>query len=448
MIHKQASRLMVLVFVLLALNALAGCGPFPGGAREEDVASIAGGSLDNLVADYATVCGGSGNIASAVHATVCGGSQNTATVQFSVIGGGVRNTASAVRSTVGGGYNNRATKFDATIGGGGGNAASGSHTTVGGGSQNTANGYGATIGGGFQNTASGTNATVSGGTENVAGGFDATIGGGAGNTAKGTHAAVSGGLGNEATGMYAALGGGYANTTDGAYTTIPGGFQNQAAGDYSFAAGRRSTVDAAHDGAFLFADAHDFEFSSAAANEFAVRATGGVRLATAIDGNGTPVAGVTLAPGSGSWSSLSAREAKENISRADAYLILKRLSELPISTWNYAGQDPSIRHAGPMAQDFYDAFGVGEDAKHITTVDADGIALAAIQGLYRLVQEKDAQIATQQKTLTALEARVATLEQAGGADSLPTGTQSLGMPPAWLLFGGVLLAGVVLRRRV
>ena len=34
-----------------------------------------------------------------------------------------------------------------------------------------------------------------------------------------------------------------------------------------------------------------------------------------------------------------------------------------------------------MAQDFYAAFAVGADDKHISTVDADGVALAAIQGL-------------------------------------------------------------------
>jgi hypothetical protein len=56
-----------------------------------------------------------------------------------------------------------------------------------------------------------------------------------------------------------------------------------------------------------------------------------------------------------------------------------------------------------MAQDFCAAFGVGEDDTHINTVDADGLALAAIQGLYHLVQEKDARI-------TALEARLAALE--------------------------------------
>ena len=120
---------------------------------------------------------------------------------------------------------------------------------------------------------------------------------------------------------------------------------------------------------------------------------------------GNTTNGVELSPGSGSWSSLSDREVKANMTPVDESLILLLLAELSISTWNYTGQDPSVRHIGPMAQDFYAAFGVGEDDRHISTVDADGVVLAAIQGLYQLVQEKNAQI-------VALEARVAALEQA------------------------------------
>ena len=55
--------------------------------------------------------------------------------------------------------------------------------------------------------------------------------------------------------------------------------------------------------------------------------------------------------------------------------------ELSIETWNYKSQGPSIRHIGPMAQDFYRAFGVGESNRHITTIDADGVTLAAVQAL-------------------------------------------------------------------
>jgi hypothetical protein len=95
---------------------------------------------------------------------------------------------------------------------------------------------------------------------------------------------------------------------------------------------------------------------------------------------------------------------KAKVAPVDETTILSLLTELPISTWSYVGQDPSVTHIGPMAQDFHAAFGVGEDDRYISTVDADGVALAAIQALYRLVQEKDAQIA-------ALEARMSALEQ-------------------------------------
>ena len=70
-----------------------------------------------------------------------------------------------------------------------------------------------------------------------------------------------------------------------------------------------------------------------------------------------------------------------------------------------------------MAQDFYAAFGVGEDERFITTSGADGVALAAIQGLYEKVEKKEAQIEEQQKRIEtqqhqigALEARLVALE--------------------------------------
>jgi hypothetical protein len=267
------------------------------------------------------------------------------------------------------------------------------------------------VGGGSFNTA-GANATVGGGTQNNASGFNATVAGGAGNNATANYVTIGGGLANHAGGIYGTVGGGYGNTGSGSFSTVPGGFRNEAAGDYSFASGRRAIVAATHDGAFLYADSNDFDFHSAAADEFAVRATGGVRLVTAIDDSGDPVAGVDLASGSGSWSSLSDQDVKANVLPVDEDQILASLAELLISTWNYTSQDPSIRHIGPMAQDFYAAFGVGEDDKHISTVDADGVALAAIQGLYRLVQEQDAQITALQEQITALEARLAALEQA------------------------------------
>ena len=79
---------------------------------------------------------------------------------------------------------------------------------------------------------------------------------------------------------------------------------------------------------------------------------------------------------------------------------------LPITTWNAIGTDPNVRRMGPMAQDFYAAFGLGDDDKVITTGDLDGVALASIQGLYQIVQEKDAQLAAQQQQIDTQQARL------------------------------------------
>ena len=117
---------------------------------------------------------------------------------------------------------------------------------------------------------------------------------------------------------------------------------------------------------------------------------------------------------------------------------------MPIQTWNAKGADPGIRHMGPTAQDFYAAFGLGGDDKHISTGDKDGVALAAIQGLYQLNKELEAENAAQQAQIDALEARLAALEAGGGGASLP-----VRLPGGWLVLGGGLLAvGVVAGRRV
>ena len=73
--------------------------------------------------------------------------------------------------------------------------------------------------------------------------------------------------------------------------------------------------------------------------------------------------------------------------------------------------DTAIRHIGPMAQDFYAAFGVGPDDKHITTVDADGVALAAIQGLNQKVEAQQSELQQKQTEITELKARMEKLEQ-------------------------------------
>ena len=89
---------------------------------------------------------------------------------------------------------------------------------------------------------------------------------------------------------------------------------------------------------------------------------------------------------------ISDRNLKENISPIDGKEVLTRLAGIPVSSWNYKNQGPSIRHIGPMAQDFQAAFNVGESDRFINMVDSGGVALASIQGLYSILQEKDKEI--------------------------------------------------------
>ncbi len=114
----------------------------------------------------------------------------------------------------------------------------------------------------------------------------------------------------------------------------------------------------------------------------------------------------------------SDRNVKESFETTDATAILQRLSELPINKWNYKWDDESIRHIGPMAQDFMAAFAVGDSDKHIHPVDANGVAFAAIQGLYQMLKAKEAETESlkiklnlQQEDNKSLQFRVENLEK-------------------------------------
>jgi len=104
----------------------------------------------------------------------------------------------------------------------------------------------------------------------------------------------------------------------------------------------------------------------------------------------------------GTWVNGSDRNAKSGLEPVNPTDVLEKLAGVPISAWHY-NSDPGTRHLGPMAQDFYAAFGVGADDTHIATVDADGVALAAIQGLRLELQQKDAQIRELRERLDRLE---------------------------------------------
>jgi hypothetical protein len=161
----------------------------------------------------------------------------------------------------------------ATVSGGVYNDANDNYATVGGGYDNTASGYSATIGGGYDNTSSGSYTTVSGGYDNTASNLYSTVGGGFINTS----------------GYAATVGGGARNTASADFATVPGGLFNVAGGDYSFAAGRQAKAN--HEGAFVWADSTDADFTSSGNNQFLIRASGGVGIGTTSPGSELDVVG-------------------------------------------------------------------------------------------------------------------------------------------------------------
>ncbi|MBU1985029.1 tail fiber domain-containing protein, partial [bacterium] len=325
-----------------------------------------------------------------------------------VIGGGYGNTANGNFSTVNGGSSNLGSSTWATVGGGGSNAASGVASTVGGGYVNFARGdYTVVSGGGGgssadSNSATGSNSTIGGGRANVASGTYATVAGGSANRASGGYSAtVSGGASNIASGQDATVCGGYTNTASGNVSTVCGGTFNVAAGAYSFAAGRRAKAN--YDGCFRWADSYNADFSIPdTANSFSVRATGGVHLFT----NATLTSGAHLYAGSSTWNAVSDSTLKRRYGKVDTKEVLDKVATLPIERWSYKAQDESVHHIGPMAQDFWRLFRVGDDSLSILTIDPDGIALAAIQELAKRnekLEEQVARLTEQVQTLMAAE---------------------------------------------
>ncbi len=437
------------------INSVTGnFGTVGGGANNTAgfVATVGGGAYNTASGDQAVVGGGANNTASGQYATVGGGYQNTASGELATVGGGYENTNSGELATVGGGVLNTASGISSFVGGGGydgstfrANNALGNASVIVGGLGNfiPSGGTYAFIGGGAFNTASGELATVGGGSANTASGIGSFVGGGGfdgtttnGNSAVGNASVIGGGWGNTNSAIYAAIGGGYQNfiqpgdaavigggsqnvvesnsyeatiaggwtnvigtnanqatiggglhnTAGGYYATVPGGANNLAGGTLSFAAG--DNAQATNTGAFVWSDGTGTLTTSTNNNSVTMRASGGYRLFSS-------TANTTyafLAAGSGSWTSLSDRNAKEHFQAVNPLDVLERVAVLPVSTWNYKTQPASVRHIGPTAQDFKAAFTVGETDTGISTVDEGGVALAAIQGLNQKLNEKDAEI--------------------------------------------------------
>ena len=108
----------------------------------------------------------------------------------------------------------------------------------------------------------------------------------------------------------------------------------------------------------------------------------------------------------------SDRNVKKNFQPVDTVAVLEKLAAIPIERWNYKWEkDSDVPHLGPMAQDFKGAFYPGRDDKTISMLEFDGVALAALQGLNRKLEEKDAEIQTLKQNVTELKRMVSQLNR-------------------------------------
>lgn len=356
--------------------------------------AIGGGFANDIGTNSAqsAIGGGGGNNISdnSRNATIAGGLINDigTNCYYSFIGGGISNSiaANSESATIAGGLlNDIGTNSDSSaIGGGNANdiAANSAYATIAGGFGNQlgTNSNGSVMGGGFDNSIEADTPYAT-----IAGGFRNNIGT---NSSRST------------------IGGGDLNTIAGnaQYATIPGGRGNAAA-SYGFAAGRNAK--ATNEGAFVWSDATaTVGLGSTNNNSVTFRASGGYRFLTGASG------GAQLPAGGTSWSVLSDRDAKKNIQAVDYESILEKLARVPVQRWHYQWEtETEPPHLGPMAQDFKAAFYPGRDDKSISTLEFDGVALAAIQGLNQKLEEQRAQLKVKEAEIQQLKEAFAELKE-------------------------------------
>lgn len=200
---------------------------------------------------------------------------------------------------------------------------------------------------------------------------------------------------------------GIASTAIG-YNTVASGHQSfalgssvQATGDRSFAFGSSVSTNNMS-GSFVFGD-YSGSTQNDANNQMMMRFSGGYKLYS----NANSTVGVLLTPNSNSWSSISDVNKKENFAPINGEDFLKKISAMKLTSWNYKGQDPkAYRHYGPMAQDFFKAFGkdefgtIGTDTT-INQADFDGVNLIAIQALVRRMDKMNSDLRQEIASLKA-----------------------------------------------
>jgi len=336
--------------------------------------NVGGTQWDDVNIGIASTATGAGTMASGAYSVAMG---------FGATASGEYSTATGSRTTASG-------NFSAAMGNG----------TVASGSQSTAMGR-STTASGITGTAMG-ELTAASGVTSTAMGY-ATIGSGPVSTAMGHSTTASADSstamgGSTRASAFASTAMGWESTASGAYSTAMGfrstasGVSSTATGVLTMAAGLGSTVmgtyaeaTSAAPGSFVYGDRSTGQsrsvVTSVTPNQFLVRAAGGVAFWSTPSTVYPTSPGVILFSGDSFWSSLSDVNSKENFRDLTDDDVLAKLAAMPVREWNYKAQDAAIRHVGPTAQDFHAAFGLGTDARRIGSVDADGIALAAVKAL-------------------------------------------------------------------
>ncbi len=176
-------------------------------------------------------------------------------------------------------------------------------------------------------------------------------------------------------------------------------------GDLSMALGSSVSTNY-HNGSFAIGDIAPYTTANDADNQMMMRFAGGYKLFSDTYAS----VGVSLDAGASSWNTISDRRKKENFAPVNGEDFLKKLHNFSLTSWNYKGQDAKrYRHYGPMAQDFYAAFGkdsygtVGNDTT-IAQADMDGVSFIAIQALEirtAELQKKVAELEKNNKVLVA-----------------------------------------------
>ena len=118
---------------------------------------------------------------------------------------------------------------------------------------------------------------------------------------------------------------------------------------------------------------------------------------------------VSVIEGQVAYTFTSDKNQKENFKPVDASEVLKKIGDFNLTSWNYIGQDGTqFRHYGPMAQDFYAAFGndgvgtIGTPTT-INTGDMAGILMLAVQALEKRTTDLQAENAELKARLDRLE---------------------------------------------